>query len=76
VLATKDSVGPVEIAGVADAMTDPAIDVRVFGKPTTRVHRRMAVVTANGSVDSDVDDLRDRAKAAAAKITVRVPDRD
>jgi phosphoribosylglycinamide formyltransferase 2 len=76
VLATKDSVGPVEIAGVTDAMTDPAIDVRVFGKPTTRVHRRMAVVTANGSVDSDVDDLRDRAKAAAAKITVRVPDRD
>ena len=42
----------------------PNIDVRIFGKPTTRPYRRMAVALAKG------DDALARAREAAAKIKV------
>ena len=34
--------------GLNEAMNIPGVDVRVFGKPTTRPHRRMAVCLARG----------------------------
>lgn len=45
-------------------------DVRIFGKPTTRVGRRMGVVVVSGEPDADIDALRDKAKALAAKVEV------
>ena len=45
-------------------------DVRIFGKPTTRVGRRMGVVVVSGAPDADIDALRDKAKALAAKVEV------
>jgi len=42
------------------------VDVRIFGKPTTRPFRRMAVALAKG------DQALERARAAAAKISVHV----
>jgi phosphoribosylglycinamide formyltransferase 2 len=40
------------------------VDVRIFGKPTTRPYRRMAVALAKG------DKALQRAREAAAKIQV------
>lgn len=44
--------------------------LRIFGKPTTRLNRRMGVVLCYAPVGSDLDALRDKAKALAAKVEV------
>lgn len=60
------------IEGLADALrvgtADAAVDVRLFGKPTTRANRRMGVALAAGS---STDDARARARQAAAAVTIR-----
>ncbi len=57
--------------GVEQAMAaDPRFDVRIFGKPSARVNRRMGVVVGYAPLGSDLDALRDRVKAAAAKVRV------
>lgn len=55
----------------AAAATHPCNDIRIFGKPSTRVNRRMGVVVGYAPKDSDLDALRERVKAAAALITVK-----
>ena len=65
VLATQDGVNPT-YTGVADALREPDVDVRIFGKPTTRPYRRMAVALAKNA------NALARARAAAAKISVVV----
>jgi phosphoribosylglycinamide formyltransferase 2 len=42
--------------------------VRIFGKPTTRPYRRMAVVLYSG--DQDINLITDKAKELATKITI------
>jgi len=63
VLATKEGSSPI-FAGVAEALSEPGTDVRIFGKPTMRPYRRMAVALAKGP------NALDRARAAAKKISV------
>jgi len=63
VLASRDGVNP-QFEGVAEALSVPGVDVRIFGKPSTRPYRRMAVALARGS------DALTTARAAAAKIRV------
>ncbi|MEY3766926.1 MAG: Phosphoribosylglycinamide formyltransferase 2 [Pseudomonadota bacterium] len=63
VLADKDGKNP-RFEGVESALSEPGVDVRLFGKPTTRPYRRMAVALAQGA------DALARARAAAAKIKV------
>jgi phosphoribosylglycinamide formyltransferase 2 len=65
VLADREGKNPT-YAGVLDALLEPGVDVRIFGKPTTRPYRRMAVALAKG------DQALQRARAAAAKISVHV----
>jgi phosphoribosylglycinamide formyltransferase 2 len=65
VLADRDGLNP-RYSGVAEAMSEPDVDVRIFGKPSTRPYRRMAVALAQGP------DALARARAAAAKIRVIV----
>ena len=50
---------------------DARLDVRIFGKPSARVGRRMGVVVGYDRPGCDLTTLRDRVKAAAAKIEVR-----
>ncbi|WP_295939869.1 formate-dependent phosphoribosylglycinamide formyltransferase [uncultured Alistipes sp.] len=60
--------------GVGKAMaSDPRIDVRIFGKPSARINRRMGVVVGYAPLDSDLDALRERVKAAAEEIKVVEP---
>jgi phosphoribosylglycinamide formyltransferase 2 len=47
VLATKEGSNPT-FTGVEAALSEPGVDVRLFGKPTTRPYRRMAVALAKG----------------------------
>jgi phosphoribosylglycinamide formyltransferase 2 len=63
VLASKDGTLPT-YTGVAEAMSEPGTDVRIFGKPTTRPYRRMAVALAKGP------NALERARAAAKKMKV------
>ena len=44
--------------------------LRIFGKPTTRKNRRMGVVVSYAPNGRDLDALRDKCKAAAAKVKV------
>ena len=44
--------------------------MRIFGKPTTRVNRRMGVVLCYAPLGSDLDALRDKTKSIAARVEV------
>lgn len=63
VLADDDGVDPV-YTGLEQALAEPGVDVRIFGKPSMRPYRRMAVVLAKGN------NALQRARAAAALISV------
>ena len=56
--------------GIEDAVVEADTDIRIFGKPYTKVNRRMGVVVCNAPNGSDMDALRDKCKAAAAKVEV------
>ncbi|MEO7745580.1 MAG: formate-dependent phosphoribosylglycinamide formyltransferase [Actinomycetota bacterium] len=56
-------------AGTADALAVPTAQVRIFNKPTSHPGRRLAVALAQGDT---VGQARERARAAAAAITVDV----
>ncbi|MBX3481851.1 MAG: formate-dependent phosphoribosylglycinamide formyltransferase [Caulobacter sp.] len=53
--------------GVAEALSVPGADIRLFGKPEAFERRRMGVALARGA---DTDQARTRAKEAAAKVRV------
>ena len=44
--------------------------LRIFGKPFTRINRRMGVVLCYAPLGSDLDALRDKAKRIAEKVEV------
>jgi len=51
--------------GVAEALSVPTADLRLFGKPEAFERRRMGVATARGT---DTDQARDRARMAASRV--------
>ena len=67
VLATRDSEKEPSYRGIDAAMREPGVEVRIFGKPSTRRHRRMGVVLAHGKT---ADEARRVATRAAARIRV------
>ncbi|KLK92291.1 phosphoribosylglycinamide formyltransferase [Microvirga vignae] len=60
------------IEGLRDALAlgskDNEVEVRIFGKPTTRPYRRMGVALASAET---VEDARERARQAAAQIRIK-----
>lgn len=58
------------INGIEKALLESNTDVRVFGKPTTRPYRRMAVALVYDTINADTTLLRQKAKAAADCITI------
>ena len=58
------------ITGLEKALLPPNTDVRIFGKPTTKPYRRMGVALVNGTAGSDINELREKAKAAAGCISI------
>jgi phosphoribosylglycinamide formyltransferase 2 len=61
-----DAVG-VAYEGVAEALSVPTADLRLFGKPESFATRRMGVATARGET---VEQARERAREAASKVRV------
>ena len=57
----------VAFEGVAEALSVPTADLRLFGKPEAFERRRMGVATARGA---DVDQARERAREAAGQVKV------
>ena len=69
VLANK-SAEQFTISGIEDVLKEMNTDVRIFGKPSIRPYRRMAVALVYDDVNADMDELRKRAKTAADKISI------
>ncbi|ORL02460.1 phosphoribosylglycinamide formyltransferase 2 [Prescottella equi] len=61
----------VAFEGVADALAVPETDLRLFGKPEAFTRRRMGVAVSTGP---DVDTARERAREAASRVRVVVPE--
>ncbi|MEH2438195.1 MAG: formate-dependent phosphoribosylglycinamide formyltransferase [Nostoc sp.] len=53
--------------GVADALSEKDVDIRLFGKPNAHPYRRMGVALAKGV---NVQEAREKATKAASKITI------
>ena len=71
ILAEEPSATAPDYVGIEEALAaDPRLDIRIFGKPSARKNRRMGVVVGYAPHGSNLDELRDRVKAAAAKVKV------
>jgi len=69
VLADRESSNYPDFSGLEEVLSVPGTDVRLFGKPTTRPYRRMAVVLTYGN--QPVEELTAKAKDLAAKIGIQ-----
>ena len=58
----------VTFEGVAEALSEPGTDIRLFGKPESFVKRRMGVAVAT---DTEVELARAKARRAASQVRVR-----
>ena len=71
ILADEASETAPEYEGMEEAVKmDARNDIRIFGKPSARKNRRMGVVVGYAPHGTSLDELRDRVKAAAAKVKV------
>ena len=68
VLAYKENSNFPKITGLEEAANFKNTDFKIFGKPTTRKYRRMALALAYG--DENTTDLVSKAKKVATKIKV------
>lgn len=56
--------------GMEEALKEENTYLRIFGKPYTKLNRRMGIVLCYAPLDSDLDALRTKTKAAADKVKV------
>jgi phosphoribosylglycinamide formyltransferase 2 len=66
VLASQNSDSAPKYLGLENVLKDPNAEVRIFGKPTTRPYRRMAVALTFGT--ESVEELVEKAKNHASNI--------
>ncbi|AUT03882.1 phosphoribosylglycinamide formyltransferase 2 [Nostoc sp. CENA543] len=66
ILASEKS-DAIAFIGVAEALSEKDVDIRLFGKPTAHPYRRMGVALAKGD---SVQEARDKATRAANKIRI------
>lgn len=59
------------ITGIETALQQTNTDVRIFGKPTTRPYRRMAVALVYDTLAADINELRKKAKVVADSISIQ-----
>ena len=70
ILAQENSDHP-SFSGLDKVASAPKSDLRLFGKPTSRPYRRMGVVVAYDTSNTDVKAITQRAKELASKIVVK-----
>lgn len=66
ILASEKS-DSIAFAGVADALSEKDVDIKLFGKPNAHPYRRMGVALAKGV---NVREAREKATRAASKIKI------
>lgn len=66
ILASEKS-DSIAYTGVAEALSEKDVDIRLFGKPNAHPYRRMGVALAKGS---DIQEAREKATRAASKIKI------
>jgi len=66
---TESNLSP-QYSGIEEAMKLKNSDVRIFGKPVTKVNRRMGVALTWDEKNSSIDELRERAKQMADCIKI------
>ena len=69
ILASKEGYHPV-YKNCDKVMIEKDVDLRIFGKPTTRPYRRMGVVLASADKNTPMISLRDKAKKLADQIKI------
>ncbi len=70
ILAPEASESEPQYTGIEEALAMPRVDIRIFGKPTSRKYRRMGVALAHEVIGASTDGVRERAKEAAGKVSV------
>ena len=56
--------------GLEIVAASPKTDFRIFGKTTSRLHRRMGVVLTYDNLDGDINEVTERAKNLVKEVTV------
>ncbi|MEZ4839408.1 formate-dependent phosphoribosylglycinamide formyltransferase [Flavobacterium sp.] len=69
IIASENSNHPT-YSGMEQIAALPKTDFRIFGKPTSRPYRRMGVALVNDSLDTPIEEIIERAKAAAKLVKV------
>ena len=59
-----------DYTGLEDVLREDDTDLRIFGKPVARLHRRMGVVLATAPLGTDLTPLRDKCKRLASLVKV------
>ena len=59
------------ITGLDKALEEMNTDIRIFGKPTLRLYRRMGVALVCDDLNADMNALRKKAKETADKISIQ-----
>ena len=70
VISAREEFANPDYTGVSEVLKDPLADVRIFGKPTARVGRRMGVVVAWDQPGTKPVDIKERARRLADMVTV------
>lgn len=68
ILAKEESDHAPEYPGMEEVLKEDFTRLRIFGKPSTRVNRRLGVVLCYGDIGSDITALRDKAKKLANEV--------
>jgi phosphoribosylglycinamide formyltransferase 2 len=69
ILASENSTNPT-YSGISSIAALPKTDFRIFGKPTSRPYRRMGVALTYDLLETPIDKIVEKAKAAAKLVTV------
>ncbi|MFH7027587.1 MAG: formate-dependent phosphoribosylglycinamide formyltransferase [Heteroscytonema crispum UTEX LB 1556] len=66
ILASEKS-DSITFTGVAEALSEKDVDIRLFGKPDSHLYRRMGVALAKGA---NIQEAREKAVKAASKVKI------
>jgi phosphoribosylglycinamide formyltransferase 2 len=71
ILSEIQSTDKPQFEGLAEALLFSKSDVKIFGKPFTRKFRRMGVALTYDEINTDINELRKKAKSIADKVSVK-----
>lgn len=70
VILSKGEFSNPDYNGVENVLSEKNCDIRIFGKPTARINRRMGVVVAWDKENTKPEEIKERARMLADRVTV------